>query len=521
MKDYSFGNYICTLRTGLGLSQFQLGNLVGVSDKAVSKWENGDAKPRIATCYRLAEVLGVNISELLSCNTTMPARKEQNKMKSKLWNEAHKRLAIYGERTPVLCWSRLAAEKAALEETDAILNIGVLSRIAEEAEKRGSLIIEAGQMSSSFAAWLLGATKVNPLPPHYRCPKCGKTEFISLVKDGFDLPVKQCSCGVEMIRDGHNLPYDGYAKAAQAKSGVYFHVSPDFKLVAGQIIKDFYQGKADILPVQFTDADDNLTKYTIFVVLSDRDDIPPVSKDGFWHADSAEFWYWWKDESIYEMICDDRIQKLQNLKERTKTTLPNPLEDLTPEIAETLYKQKCRDGTHAASATQHLCAEIPHNFDLLLKLDGFTHGSGAWCDQWVHNGVEMHQSNGAKLVEEGRATLLQIPAFREDIWNDIYDALSCSGIRYNGLALEVMENARKGVYHGRGMPDELAVMLHSLELPEWYPEYLKNVMYLFPKCHCISLLLFDLILEWYNEKYPNEYAQVFDSKALNGLIRLF
>ena len=90
MKDYSFGNYICALRTGLGLSQFQLGTLVGVSDKAVSKWENGDAKPRIGTCYRLAEVLGVTINELLSCNTTMPARKELDNMKRKLWNEAHK-----------------------------------------------------------------------------------------------------------------------------------------------------------------------------------------------------------------------------------------------------------------------------------------------------------------------------------------------------------------------------------------------------------------------------------------------
>ena len=497
MKDYSFGNYICTLRMGLGLSQFQLGNLVGVSDKAVSKWENGDAKPRLATCYRLAEVLGVNINELLSCNTTMPARKELNKMKSKLWNEARRRLSIYGDKPPVLCWSRLAAEKSAMEDTDAILNMAVLSQIAQEAEKRGSLTIESGQMSSSFAAWLLGATKVNPLPPHYRCPKCRKTEFVRTVKDGFDLPVKHCNCGTEMIRDGHDLPFDGYAKAAQAKLGVYFHVSPDFIQDAGQIIKSFYRGKSNILPVQFTDTDDDLTCYTIFVVLSDREDIPSVSKDGIWHTDSAEFWYWWKDEAIYEMISDDRLQKLQELKEKTNTSLPNPLDCLTPTVAEALYKKKCCDPIHAAAATKHLCVEIPHNFDLLLKLDGFTHGSGAWREQWVHNGVEMQHSNGAKLVEEGRATLLQIPAFREDIWNDISDALSRSGIRYNGLALEVMDNTRKGKYHGRGMPEEVEVMLHALDLPEWYPEYLKNVMYLFPKCHSISLLLVDLILEWY------------------------
>lgn len=165
MKDYSFGNYICALRTGLGLSQFQLGTLVGVSDKAVSKWENGDAKPRIGTCYRLAEVLGVSINELLSCNTALPARKELNNMKRKLWNEVYKRLSIYGDPPPVLCWSRLAAEKTVLEETDAILSMAVLARIMEAAEKRNTLVIVTDLMSSSFAAWLLGATTVNPLPP--------------------------------------------------------------------------------------------------------------------------------------------------------------------------------------------------------------------------------------------------------------------------------------------------------------------------------------------------------------------
>ena len=52
MRDYTFGNYICNLREARGYSQFQLGALVGVSDKAVSKWENGNAKPRMQTCIR-------------------------------------------------------------------------------------------------------------------------------------------------------------------------------------------------------------------------------------------------------------------------------------------------------------------------------------------------------------------------------------------------------------------------------------------------------------------------------------
>ncbi len=57
MKDYSLGNFISALREKKGLSQYQLGALVGVTDKAVSKWENGASKPRINTVKKLAQVL--------------------------------------------------------------------------------------------------------------------------------------------------------------------------------------------------------------------------------------------------------------------------------------------------------------------------------------------------------------------------------------------------------------------------------------------------------------------------------
>ena len=39
MNDYGFGNFIRDMRTKRGLSQFQLGRLIGVSDKGVSKWD--------------------------------------------------------------------------------------------------------------------------------------------------------------------------------------------------------------------------------------------------------------------------------------------------------------------------------------------------------------------------------------------------------------------------------------------------------------------------------------------------
>lgn len=83
MRDYNFGNFICKLRLEMGLSQFQLGKLIGVSDKAVSKWENGSAKPRLDTCHQLASVFHISIDELLACKNTrrVKIRKEHSQWK--------------------------------------------------------------------------------------------------------------------------------------------------------------------------------------------------------------------------------------------------------------------------------------------------------------------------------------------------------------------------------------------------------------------------------------------------------
>ena len=64
MNDYRFGNYICALRRGRGMTQAQLAKQLGVSDKAVSKWENGRAKPTVNTLRRLAALFQVPMEDL-------------------------------------------------------------------------------------------------------------------------------------------------------------------------------------------------------------------------------------------------------------------------------------------------------------------------------------------------------------------------------------------------------------------------------------------------------------------------
>ena len=65
MYDYTFGEYIYKLRTSADLSQSELAKKLGVSNKAISKWENGKAKPQVDMLKKLAIVFGVSVESLL------------------------------------------------------------------------------------------------------------------------------------------------------------------------------------------------------------------------------------------------------------------------------------------------------------------------------------------------------------------------------------------------------------------------------------------------------------------------
>jgi transcriptional regulator with XRE-family HTH domain len=78
MDKKMLGGTIYRLRKEKGLSQDELGKLVGVSNKAVSKWETDDANPEITLLPLLAKVLGVTADELLTDIKT-----EEDPVKSK------------------------------------------------------------------------------------------------------------------------------------------------------------------------------------------------------------------------------------------------------------------------------------------------------------------------------------------------------------------------------------------------------------------------------------------------------
>ena len=69
MAQQSFGEMVRTLRSEKGLTQLELAQRMGVTDKAVSKWERDLSIPDVGSLPKLAEELGVSVDELLQAKT--------------------------------------------------------------------------------------------------------------------------------------------------------------------------------------------------------------------------------------------------------------------------------------------------------------------------------------------------------------------------------------------------------------------------------------------------------------------
>ena len=85
MATYLTGDTIKTLREQRALTQRALADAVGVTDKAVSKWESGRGLPDISLVEPLSAALGVSVAELLTGDVRQNANRAANLMRSKFY----------------------------------------------------------------------------------------------------------------------------------------------------------------------------------------------------------------------------------------------------------------------------------------------------------------------------------------------------------------------------------------------------------------------------------------------------
>jgi len=67
MDQKEIGKFIAALRRREGLTQQELGERLGVTNKTVSRWENGNYMPDISTLEALSGMFGLSINDILSC----------------------------------------------------------------------------------------------------------------------------------------------------------------------------------------------------------------------------------------------------------------------------------------------------------------------------------------------------------------------------------------------------------------------------------------------------------------------
>ncbi len=66
MNQIKIGKFIASCRKEQGMTQANLAEKLGITDRAVSKWENGKSMPDSGIMLELCELLEINVNELLS-----------------------------------------------------------------------------------------------------------------------------------------------------------------------------------------------------------------------------------------------------------------------------------------------------------------------------------------------------------------------------------------------------------------------------------------------------------------------
>ncbi len=135
----------------------------------------------------------------------------------------------------------------------------------------------------------------------------------------------------------------------------------------------------------------------------------------------------------------------------------------------------------------------PNQFDILVRLSGFSHGTDVWL------------GNAKDLITSGTAQVNEAIGCRDDIM--IF--LISKGFK-DTRAFKIMESVRKG----RGLPEGAEDEMKEHGVPQWYIDSCKKIAYLFPKAHAVAYVIMAFRIAWYKVHRPLAfYAAYFSIRA--------